>query len=299
MQKILCSTGAIFPRTTPDKYDALADIAQKLNCDGFEFLVDSTMYDSISMLTDIIKPMNLYIPVLHCQKSIGESLCGMKAWFDESGYHEYIMTEEEDKASFDNGIERFKKNIEIAKEFNSEKMVLHLWNGTVSDKNISKNIERFGLLYDLSKDAGLRLMVENVVCNVKDPLYNIGLVNRYYPDVAYVYDTKMSEFHGQTMDLFSDEWNYLLKKQLISHLHINDYKGGYMDWNCLKTLPVGAGNVDFDSFFASLKEYNYNGDYTVEATSFNRETGEVYYDILNECFEKIRNLMNQENKTYL
>jgi hypothetical protein len=40
MRKILCSTGALFPRTTPEKYIALGDMADKLNCDGFEFMVD-------------------------------------------------------------------------------------------------------------------------------------------------------------------------------------------------------------------------------------------------------------------
>ena len=39
MRKILCSTGALFPRTTPEKYAALGDMADKLNCDGFEFMV--------------------------------------------------------------------------------------------------------------------------------------------------------------------------------------------------------------------------------------------------------------------
>ena len=50
MRKILCSTGALFPRTTPEKYAALGDMADKLNCDGFEFMVDSTMYESVHKL---------------------------------------------------------------------------------------------------------------------------------------------------------------------------------------------------------------------------------------------------------
>lgn len=33
MRKILCSTGALFLRTTPEKYAALGDMADKLNCD--------------------------------------------------------------------------------------------------------------------------------------------------------------------------------------------------------------------------------------------------------------------------
>lgn len=288
MKKILCSTGAIFPRTTPDKYVTLAEKAEKLECDGFEFLVDSTMYDNIPLLADIIKPMGLNIPILHCQKSIGESLAGMKVWYENGRFNEYVMTREEDEASFENGLERFDKNIELAHALGATRMVLHLWNGEVSDKNISKNIERFGVLYDKSKEANLELMVENVVCNIKDPLFNMGLVHKYYPEAKFIYDTKMSEFHGQTMNLFTPEWDWLMKEGLIAHLHINDYKGGYMDWGCLKTLPIGKGQIDFDVFSKKLSEYGYKGDYTVEATSFDRATGEVYYDVLNECFECIR-----------
>ena len=154
MRKILCSTGALFPRTTPEKYIALGDMADKLNCDGFEFMVDSTMYENVHKLIQIVKPLKLWIPVVHCQKSLGESLCGMKAWFDETGYHEYRMTDEEDRAAFENGIERFRVNLEIANALGAEKMVLHLWNGIVSDKNISRNIERFGVLDDLAKEIG-------------------------------------------------------------------------------------------------------------------------------------------------
>ena len=50
MRKILCSTGALFPRTTPEKYIALGDMADKLNCNGFEFMVDSTMYENVDKL---------------------------------------------------------------------------------------------------------------------------------------------------------------------------------------------------------------------------------------------------------
>ena len=288
MKKILCSTGAIFPRTTPEKYASLEAMADKLTCDGFEFMVDSTMYENVPKLIQIIRPLGLCIPVVHCQKSLGESLCGMKAWFDESGYHEYIMTAEEDAAAFENGIERFKVNLEIANAFGAKKMVFHLWNGIVSDKNIMKNIERFGILNDMAKAYKVELMIENVVCNDKDPLTNIGLLHKYYPETTFVFDTKMSEFHNQTMELFSSKWDWLLRDGLISHMHINDYNGGYMDWSSLKTLPIGAGKIDFTDFFEHLSTYNYAGDFTVEATLFNRATGEVDFDMLNECFRKLR-----------
>lgn len=291
MKKILCSTVALFPRTTPEKYAVLSDMADKLNCDGFEFMVDSTMYENVKKLIQIVRPLKLWIPVVHCQKSLGEALCGMKAWFDETGYHEYTMNNEEDRIVFANGIERFKINLELANAFGADKMVFHLWNGVVSDKNLSKNIERFGVLNDLAKSFKVELMIENVVCNNRNPLENMRRIHEAYQSTTFVFDTKMSEFHNQTMELFSTEWDWLLRERLISHMHINDYNGGYMDWGNLRTLPVGAGKIDFIGFFHKLAQYNYAGDFTVEATAVNKETGEVDYGMLNTCFDRIRDFL--------
>ena len=113
---------------------------------------------------------------------------------------------------------------------------------------------------------------------------------RSIPMRHFVYDTKMSEFHKQTTELFSSEWDWLLRECLVSHMHINDYNGGYMDWSNLKTLPVGAGKIDFTGFLISLHNM------TMQVTSrwkrlLFAETGEVDYDMLNACFDRIRNLL--------
>ena len=34
------------------------NVVAKLNCDGFEFMVDSTMYENMHKLIQIIKPLN-------------------------------------------------------------------------------------------------------------------------------------------------------------------------------------------------------------------------------------------------
>ena len=82
-----------------------------------------------------------------------------------------------------------------------------------------------------------------------------------------------------------DEW--LWKEGHICHYHINDYGGGYMDWSNLRTLPIGAGKVDFSRFFDFIKKINYKGDFTVEATAFDSK-GVIAVDMLNEQFRYIR-----------
>ncbi len=290
MNKILCSTGALLGNSNNRDYRLLKKISSKLECDGFEFMVYSSWYPEIDKLISCVQSMNLNIPVIHCQKSLGEKLCGMKVWREGNQYPEYMMTEEEDRENYLQALDEFSINLKVAKAFGANKMVFHLWNGLPSDKNIEKNIERFGKLDDMAKQAGVQLLVENVICNTRDPLYNMGLLHRTYPDADFTYDTKMAEFHGQTMKVFEPEWEWIPKDGHIKHLHVNDYGGGYKDWGNLKVLPIGKGHVDFDDFFDKLLQYGYDGDYTVEATGFDRTTGNIDFDMLNECFENLRKL---------
>ena len=292
MNKILCSSGAIIGKVNNNDYTLLKEYAPRLNCDGFELMMSSSWYPILDDVISTVSSYGLNIPVIHSQKSLGEALCGMTTTFSEGKFHDYVMTPDEDKETFRQGTARFLQNLKLAEKLGAEKMVIHLWNGTVSDKNIEKNVERFGEWKLLSDKAGIELLVENVICNTNSPLYNMDLVAKHYPDAGFVYDTKMAEFHDQTMKLFSTEYEYIVKEGRIRHLHINDYGGGYMDWAHMQVLPIGAGHIDFASFFAKLGEYGYRGDFTVESTALAKD-GSIDFDMLNGCFNKIRELKEQ------
>lgn len=287
MGKILCSTGAILGKPNNNDYRLLKEYAPRLQCDGFELMTSSSWYPVLDDMIATVKSYGLNIPVIHSHKALGESLCGMTATFSEGRFQEYVMSPEEDEETYRQGTEKFLLNLKMAEELGAEKMVLHLWNGTVSDKNIKKNVERFGTWKALADKAGVDLMVENVICNTNDPLYNVNLVAKAYESAHFVYDTKMAEFHDQTMKLFEPEYEWIVKKGRIKHLHVNDYGGGYMDWNHMQVLPIGAGHIDFEAFFRKLGSLGYTGDYTVESTAL-AENGDVDYNMLNTCFERIR-----------
>ncbi|MCR5609173.1 MAG: sugar phosphate isomerase/epimerase [Lachnospiraceae bacterium] len=287
MRKILCSTGALIGRPNNRDYRLLKDFAPKLNCDGFEFMVYDSWYPELDEMIETVKGYGLNIPVIHCEKALCENIAGGKAWYEGDDVIFEKLSEEEDKENYEKAIKNFKMNLRIANELGADRMVLHLWNGLVSDKNINSNVERFGILRDMAKEAGVMLMVENVICNTNDPLYNVGLVRNKYNDADFVYDTKMAEFHGQTMKVFEPEWQWMFAEGRVKHLHVNDYNGGVLDWSNFKVLPIGKGHVDFDGFFENLNKYEYNGDFTVEATGFNHD-GVVNIEMLNDCFEKLR-----------
>ncbi len=60
-----------------------------------------------------------------------------------------------------------------------------------------------------------------------------------------------------------------------------------MDWDNLRVLPMGEGHIDFDRFFKHVRSTGYQGDFTFEATGFDRQ-GEIHTDVLNEQFRRAR-----------
>ncbi len=274
---ILCSTGALIGRPNNRDYTLLKELAPKLNCDGFELMIYPDWYSYVDKLIAFMCEIDISIPVIHCEKKIGELL--------SSGTDEDLQIAMQD----------LRINCEIAKGVGAEKLVLHLWNGIISDSHIENNFSGYKYLREISDDYGMELLVENVVCNVSDPMSRCHELHEAYPDVGFVFDTKMAAFHCQEELLYDDSNSWL--QDNIRHYHVNDYGGGYKDWGNLKVLPIGDGRVDFDKFFDYIHKKNHeNFTFTVESTAFDK-SGVVHTEILNRCFDRIRNYLSQGNES--
>ena len=269
MHKILCSTGALIGRPNGRNIHLLGTCLEKLTCDGFEFMMYSTWYDGLADILSYLRSLRTVFPTMHCEKGIGERITRGGEELTEAFAH-------------------FTKNCEIAAEIGAEKLVLHLWNGIDSDRHFDRNLEACGKLLEIADAYGLTLAVENVVCNAGDPMTHLKELAGAYPDLHFTFDTKMAQFHRQIEALYKPE-NRSVADRII-HLHINDFHGGYMDWSSLRTLHMGDGDIDFDSFFRFVINSGYTGDFTVEATSFD-ETGAIRFDKLNHTFGKIRQML--------
>ena len=267
--KILCSTGALIGQPNQRDYRLLEKFSKKLTCDGFEFMMYNAWYDGMDDMISYLKKLNLYIPIAHCEKGIGQCVG--------------IGTEEELARGFD----MFEKDCRLAKELSAEKLVLHLWGGRVSDSKFESNLRNYVKFKAIADKYGLDLMIENIVCNVKDPMTRWCQLVKEYPDIHLIFDTKMAAFHGQMTLLYGKDYEWLWKKGYIRHCHVSDYGGGLKDWTNLQSLPIGKGNIDFGQFSSFLKKIGYNDMITVEVTGFDRE-GNVDVDMLNGCFEKVR-----------
>lgn len=273
MNTILCSTGALIGKPNGRNYKLLEPCARELSCDGFEFMMYESWYGTAGVLIEDLLCMQLFIPVMHCDKHIGELL--------SSG----------EKAELQTALELFSENCRIASELGASTLVLHLWNGLPSDRHIENHLAAFPFFAEIASSFRLDLTVENVICNCGDPMTHWRELAQMYPDIHFTFDTKMAAFHGQT-DIFSDDsadWMF----PHIRHLHVNDYAGGIKDWKNLKTLAPGEGHVDFGSFFDWLcRRHAYSGTMTVEATAFDKD-GNLHIDRLNAGFEKIRGLLSR------
>ena len=270
--QILCSTGAIIGRLNNRNYRLLETVAPQLDCDGFEFILYNNWYDIVRELTDYILSLHLNIPVMHCEKTLAEHI-------SRGG-------EEELREAY----RLFRINCETAVRLGAKKMVLHLWNGVISDSHFENNLASYPELNKISQDFGLDLLIENVVC-LKDPMSHWLELQKSYPDIHFVFDTKMADFHRQLELIYEEEYAWLWKNGHIRHYHVNDYGGGYMDWSNLKVLAIGKGHIDFDRFFAFIARTGYRDTFTFEATGFDQQ-GIVHTDLLNEQFALARKYLS-------
>ena len=273
MHQILCSTGALIGRPNGRDYRLLKDFCPQLDCDGFEFILYSTWYDQIEALTAFLQELKLNIPVMHCEKTLAEHItAGGEAEMREA----YRL---------------FEINCSLANAIGAEKLVLHLWNGVISDSHFENNLRAWPGLNRKAAEHGLTLLTENVVCH-QDPMSHWEELYRNYPDIKFVFDTKMADFHGQLELLYLPRYAWLWRENHILHYHVNDFGGAFRDWNNLKVLQLGKGHIDFDRFFSFIKETGYTGDFTFEGTGFD-QTGYVSIQDLNEQFALARKYLSE------
>ena len=268
MNRVLCSTGAIITRVNNRDFTLLQDYVPQLACDGLEFM----MYESWqpepgrqNQLLPLLKVLAAFdVPVFHMTKQIGE-------WLGQG--------------KTDDALALFRADCALAAALGSKLLVLHLWSGQVSDQHIERNFAAYPRLRDIAAHHGLLLTVENVVCNQRDPMTHMRELVDTYPDIRFTFDTKMAAFHNQLEALYLPENAWLWPR--ITHFHVNDYAGGYMDWDHLRVMALGQGHIDFDRFFAFVKTLDYQGDFTHEGTALNPD-GTVRFGELNESLKKIR-----------
>ena len=273
---ILCSTGCFIGTKNSFDHTLIAKLKHGLLFHGFEIFSPPNIYadkleeyEPIAEVVDKARNDGCLFYSMHMNKSIGEMLSR-----NESG-------------DIENALRLFESDCRYAVRYGVSLLVLHLWNGPPSDKNIHVNIGQFPKLKEISDKYGLTLTVENIVCNTYKPLDHMRKLWELYPgDIKFTIDVRQAEFHKSLAETCESE--FLWENNLVPHVHISDYRGVYMDWNSLWLFPpLNQGDVDFGYLFAFLKSIGYKGSFTYE-NSFIQDNDDLLPK-LNGAYEFIAN----------
>ena len=266
--ELYCSTGAFVGKINNRNHLLIPEAAQKLNCEGQEFLVCSAWYEEnlYDSICEDLKGINF--PVIHLDKEIGSYLSRNQGSDREKAF------------------KIFEENCRIAKLLGVKKSVLHLWGAAFSDKNMEYNLSAYPLLKQISENYGIQLTVENVPCNTYDPFTHWRALIKLDPDVKFTLDTRFMAFHGQFDEFYEGEF-----VDYIDHIHISDWSAGIKEWDKLRPIPhPGEGNIDFDRFFNYLAKFGYKGSVSLESPSM-LEFG-LNSDSLNRDLDFLRDLIS-------
>ena len=247
------SSGAFIGRRNGFSPDGFFSVCREYDCDGFEFMFYRAWYPELDAMLERFRALGVSFPTLHCDKMIGEGF--------SSG----------DPEEYRNALDLFRLNCRAAAKLGSRLLVLHLWNGLPSDKNIGRHIEALSDLYKIASEYDLLLTVENVLCADRDPLTHLTAIAGRYPAARFTFDTKMAAFHDQMGEIVSPARREIAKR--IAHVHLNDYGGGIRDFSDLRVLHLGEGRIDFAPFLSLLREIKYSGAVTLECSCFSSLDG--------------------------
>lgn len=268
MHRVYVSTGAFIGRPNGRDFKLIPEIAPKISCDGFELMFYTDWYGREEEIAEFLNGYDLLsFPRLHVEKTVGE-----------------LLSQER----FEEAYKNFSANCRVAKAVGARLLIMHLWNGPISDSNIEVNFSAYPRLEEIAGRFGLTLTVENVVAHYSAPLKLLNCLMSECPQAKFTYDTKMAEFDRENEVAFSPENVGLWRN--VRHLHINDRAGERRDWSSLRALNIGEGTIDFDAFFDGLRSVGYSGDFTVEANAFDPQ-GELRLDKLNACVSDLRRLI--------
>jgi sugar phosphate isomerase/epimerase len=145
---------------------------------------------------------------------------------------------------------------------------------------IEQNLRSIRDLLPTARDAGVGLMVENVPGDFNSRS-QLGELLDAEPNLALHLDIghcNLQVAANTATDIIT------AYGPRIEHVHIHDNKGGYADLH----LPLGTGNLDFVSPLKALQAWNYDGTFTLEVFSEDRQFLAYSRDVLIETWNRLK-----------
>lgn len=123
--------------------------------------------------------------------------------------------------------------------------------------------EALEILVPEARTRNLTIMLENVP-ETRDHLRLFKDLFRRFPDLAFHLDVG----HANLNVTANSTYNYLRRfKRKLAHIHLSDNFGHTQDLH----LPIGAGGIPWNHILKMIKNSGYDGSFTIEVFSRNRE----------------------------
>lgn len=244
MNPIYLSTGAFTGRINGRDPRLLSEYHSLFHCDGFELMLFADFYACISDVLPLYR--GIPIPVVHSDKEIGDFL-------STPGEEAFLAARS-----------LMRKNLSVCEVVGATRMVLHGWGKPDSDSQPERTADRVLRLWEEARERGVEILCENCVCVNGDPLSMFEKLLQRDGRLRFVFDTRPAQFHAQLRESLASD----VFLRSAAHLHINDYAGGYKQWDALYPIPQpGKGNIDWGMFFDGIRAARYAGSVTLEAPS--------------------------------
>ena len=259
MRELYTSTGTLVGHSNGFNYrralKEIAGLAERGFTDGLELMMLKFYYDKIDDVADAVRKSGVRAATIHCEKDVGTMI-------SDAGILDHDGRTDEAEALYGEAEELFRQNCIMAEKLEIPRMVLHLWGGLSSDRNIEYNISKMARLNEIAAGHGTRILCENIPSNHTDPRTNWKKLLPYLGNAGLIFDTRFGKLHEQTRETLTDA--ALTGK--IEHIHISDFGGTYRDFRALRPiLHPGEGTVDFGEVAALLNGFGYTGTITLES----------------------------------
>ena len=291
----LVSTGTMVGRSNGFNYKRALYEIKKLQdkgfCVGCELMMLTFFYDKLGDIVSEVQKSGVKPVTIHCEKEIGTKI-------SDAGVLMSDGKPDEAEELYREAVRLFRLNCDVARELEIPRMVLHLWGGFSSDRNVEYNISKLPELTSIANENGVRLLIENIPSSAHDPLSNWHKVLPYLGNGGFIFDTRFGKLHEQINETLTDK----VIDERIEHIHVSDFVGGYRNFSALRPiLHPRDGVIDFDEVASLLYDINYSGTLTLESPVMVGEELDIpkikdTLCYLDELFNHKYNTVTKENK---
>jgi sugar phosphate isomerase/epimerase len=245
--QLLCSSGAFGRYPILIDHLDIARYAPPLPIDGIEIMYYPEWTPRIDEIATDLLATGLRFPALHVEKNAALAMLS------------------EDATERAKGRAWLAGSCHLGQLVGARVAVFHLWGTPGSDEHIERNLAILSECIDIAQEYEMELAVETIPCLKSTPLAVIQRVIEHDSRSKVALDTEFLAIHGQIEQALDAAW--LWSPNLVRHIHLKDYDGQqYTAEGYRRYLHPGEGKLDFAQIFARLRQQQFSGNLSLEAS---------------------------------